>query len=231
MSAIKRTFNLKLNRANKNLLIKKDVVMKIYDFEGFPNPARIRIALAEKGVQDVEFVPIDVPNGEHRQAKFLANNPGGAVPLLELQDGTTISECTAITEYIDGTYEGINLTGETPKQRAIVHMMQRRAESGVLDAIAAFFHHATAGLGPDIETDQCPEWGNKQKTHAIDGMRYFDTVLAVNKYVAGHALSMADITLYAGLGYADFAAVDIPKTASSLRAWRDRMAARPSIAS
>jgi glutaredoxin len=77
-------------------------MLKIYDFEGFPNPARIRIALAEKGLSDnVSFVTVDVPGGEHRKAAFLAKNPYATVPVLMLEDGTCISECTAITEYLD----------------------------------------------------------------------------------------------------------------------------------
>ena len=102
--------------------------MRIYDFEGFPNPARVRIALAEKGATaKVEFVHVDVMKGEHRSPDFTAKNPSAAVPVLELDDGTTISECTAITEYIDHTFEGIALTGRSAKERAVVHMMQRRA--------------------------------------------------------------------------------------------------------
>ena len=76
--------------------------MKIYDYRGFPNPARVRIALAEKNMTDrVDFIAVDVPRGAHKKPAFLAKNPSGAVPVLELDDGTTISECTAITEYID----------------------------------------------------------------------------------------------------------------------------------
>lgn len=205
--------------------------MKIYDFEGFPNPARVRIALAEKGVTDqVEFVPVDVPNGEHRKPEFLAKNPSSAVPVLELKDGTTISECTAITEYIDNAYEGISLTGTDAKEKAVVHMMQRRAEQGVMDAVGAYFHHATAGLGPEIEKYQNKEWGLKQKENALEGMQYFDSVLADNPYVAGENFSMADITLFAGLGFADFAQIEIPASCNQLKAWRDRVAKRPSIA-
>ena len=127
--------------------------MKIHDLAAFPNPARVRIALAEKGATDqVEFVEIDVMGGEHQSPEFLAKNPGAAVPVLELDDGTMISECTAITEYIDHTFEGPSLTGETAKERAVIHMMQRRAEVNLLDAVAGFFHHATPGLGPDIES-------------------------------------------------------------------------------
>ena len=205
--------------------------MKIYDFEGFPNPARVRIALAEKGVTDqVEFVTVDVPGGAHRKPEFLAKNPNGAVPVLELDDGTTIAECTAITEYIDHTFEGIALTGRGARERAMVHMMQRRAEQGLLDAVGAYFHHATPGLGPEIETYQNQEWGEKQRERAVEGMRYFNSVLASNPYVAGEQFSMADITVFAGLGFADFAKVDIPADCSNLSEWRSRVGSRPSIA-
>ncbi len=205
--------------------------MKIYDFEGFPNPARVRIALAEKGVTDqVEFIHVDVLKGEHRKPDFLAKNPSSAVPVLELDDGTIIAECTAITEYLDHTFKaGPNLTGSTPKQRAVVHMMQRRAEQGVMDAVGGYFHHATEGLGPELETYQNKEWGEKQRERALEGMQYFDGILASSPYVAGEKFSMADITVFAGLGYAEFAKIDIPSECKNLQAWRQRVAARPSI--
>jgi len=204
--------------------------MKVYDFEGFPNPARVRIALAEKGMTDqVEFVTVDVPGGEHKTAAFKAKNPSGLVPAMELEDGTILSECTAITEYIDGMSDNPSLTGSTPKSRAIVHMMQRRAEADLLDAAAAYFHHATPGLGPDIETNQCAEWGNMQKERALSGMAYFDGVLGKQPYLAGDDFTMADITAFAGLAYADFAKIEIPAECTNLVAWRERVASRPSV--
>ena len=204
--------------------------MKIYDFEGFPNPARVRIALAEKqAMQDVEFVSVNVPAGEHQEADFLSKNPNAAVPVLELDDGTCISECTAITEYIDHSFDGISLTGETAKERAVVHMMQRRAEQNLLDAVAAYFHHATEGLGPDIEMYQNKQWGEKQKQKALQGMAYFDSVLADRPYVSGDSFTMADITVFAGLGFAEFAQIEIPSTCKHLKQWKSRISNRPSI--
>jgi len=205
--------------------------MKIHDFEGFPNPARVRIALAEKGMTDkVKFVHVDVPGGAHRKPEFLAKNPGSGVPVLELDDGTTIAEFTAITKYLDHSDGNPTLTGKTPKQRAVIHMMQRRAEAGLLDAVGAYFHHATPGLGPDIETYQCAEWGNHQKDRAVAGMRYLDGVLANQPHLAGTDFSMADITAFAGLAFADFAEIAIPEDCANLKAWRERVSARPSIA-
>ena len=205
--------------------------MKIYDIDGFPNPARVRIALAEKGATaDVEFIPVDVMGGEHRSEAYRAKNPDAVVPCLELDDGTHIGQCNAITEYIDATFDGPSLTGETAKERAQISMMNLRAENGLLNAVGTYFHHATPGLGPDLETYQCAEWGLKQKEVAGQTMAYLDSVLAENEYLAGDTFSVADITAFAGLAFADFAKVDIPENLTHLKAWRAKMATRPSIA-
>ena len=205
--------------------------MKVYDVPGFPNPARVRSARAEKGALDAAvFVPVDVMGGEHRKDAFLAKNPDGAVPVLELECGTCISECTAITEYLDHAYGAPSLTGKTPKDRAQIHMMNRRAEAGLLDAVGAYFHHATPGLGPDLETNQNAAWGEAQKLRAQKTMVYLNDVLSRREYLAGDSFSMADITAFAGLGFADFAKVDIASDLTHLHAWCARIAARPSCA-
>lgn len=205
--------------------------MKVYETPGFPNPARVRIALAEKGISsNVTFETVDVPNGAHRLPEFLAKNPSGTVPVLELEDGTYIAECSAITEYLDHLDDDPVLTGRTPKERAQIGMMQRRSEAGLLDAVGAYFHHATEGLGPEIETYQCPDWGHLQKQVAQDTMRYLDGVLQTQPFVAGDRFTIADITTIAGLGFADFAKVDIPKELTALAAWRTRVTERPSVA-
>ncbi|MFT7314981.1 MAG: glutathione S-transferase [Paraglaciecola sp.] len=205
-------------------------LMNIYDVENFPNPLRVRIALAEKNALDqVTFIPVDLMNGEHRGAAFLAKNPNAGVPVLELDDGTFISECSAIIEYIDHQYTGPSLTGTSPKERAVISMMQRRAEFMVLDAIATYFHHATDGLGPALETYQNKEWGQKQKDNAMIGFGYFDTILGDNDFVAGNTFTVADITLHAGLVFAGFAQIAIPEKLTNLKAWQARVASRPSI--
>ncbi|MBH0016319.1 glutathione S-transferase family protein [Pseudoalteromonas sp. NGC95] len=205
--------------------------MKIYDVENFPNPLRVRIALAEKNATaNVEFVPVDLLNGEHRTEAFLAKNPLAGVPVLELDDGTFISESTAITEYIDTAFEGPSLMGETAKERAVINMMQKRAESMVLDAVATYFHHATDGLGPELETYQNVAWGEKQGEKARQGFSYFNDVLAQSAFVAGEQFSIADITLYAGLVFAGFAQIAIPNELTHLVAWQEKVAKRPSVA-
>ncbi len=206
-------------------------MLKIYDYKGFPNPTRVRIALAEKGLSDkVEFISVDVPGGEHRLPAFAEKNPYATVPVIELEDGTCISECTAITEYVDNLVGEPVLTGRNAKDRAIIHMMQRRTEAGLLDAAATYFHHATPGLGPKIEIYQNREWGEKNREHAIAGMRYLDRVLARRPFLAGNDFTMADITAFAGLVYAAIAKVEVPGELANLKFWHQRVAGRPSIA-
>lgn len=85
------------------------------------------------------------------------------LPLLELDDGTLISESTAITEYLDNLDGNPVLTGRTPKEKAIIHMMQRRAESGLIDAVGIYFHHAMPGLGDDLQKYKSPEWAHRKE--------------------------------------------------------------------
>lgn len=210
--------------------------MKIFDRAGFPNPARIRIVLAEKGLDArIEFVSVDLIGAEHKQAAFLARNPSGVLPVLQLDDGAYISESTAITEYLDNLDGNPTLTGRSPREKAMIHMMQRRAEAEVLDAIGNYFHNATPGLGPILQVYKNPEWldrtawGNQQRDKALDGLRYFESVLKTRAYLAGDAFSMADITLFAGLMFADAAGVAIPVEYTALSAWRSKVADRPGV--
>jgi glutathione S-transferase len=210
--------------------------MKIHDIPGFPNPLRIRIALAEKGLADqVTFVKVDLPGAEHKQDTFLAINPTGTVPVLELDDGLHISECTAITEYLDNLDGDPILTGRTPREKGVIHMMQKRAESELIDAIGGYFHHATPGLGPVLQAYKNPdwagreEWGRQQGDKAIAGMRYFDKVLRGQPYVAGEAFSMADITVLEGLVFAGYAQLAVPEDCTALIAWNARLQDRPSV--
>lgn len=205
--------------------------MKVYDFKGFPNPARVRLALAEKGLHDdVEFIPVDVPGGEHLKPEFLAINPSAAVPVMQLEDGTILSESTAITEYIDHLAGEPTLTGTSAKERGVIHMVQCKIENGFLDAVAHYFHHATPGLGPDIEKDQNASWGERRKLVAIKTMHWMETQLQDKDYMAGSSFTVADITAFAGFAFAAFAKIDLPEECVKLKAWHQRISARPSVA-
>ncbi|MGL3207846.1 glutathione S-transferase [Bradyrhizobium sp. BR 1433] len=204
--------------------------MKIYDWPTGPYPARVRIALAEKNLRSqVEFVLVDLYKGEHKQPEFLAKNYSGTLPVLELDDGTFIGECTAITEYLDALNGAPTLTGRTPREKAVIHMMSKRAELELLDAISVYFHHATPGLGPHVEIYQNPEWGFRQRDKALRGMHYFDGILKGQPFVAGDAFTMADITLIGGLIFAGLVNVPVPVECEALSAWYAAMQERSSV--
>jgi glutathione S-transferase len=206
-------------------------MMKIYDFPRGPYPARVRIAVAEKGLQSrVRFEMVDLYKGEHKKPGFIAaKNYSGTVPVLELEDGTLIAECTAITEYLDALDNAPTLTGRTPREKGLIHMMTKRAELELLDAISTYFHHATPGLGPDVEVYQNAEWGLRQRDKAVRGMHYFDGVLRSQQFVAGEVFSMADITVIGGMIFAGVVKLPVPEECEALRGWYARMQERPSV--
>lgn len=206
------------------------MTLTIYDWHTGPYPARVRIALAEKGLHaQVRFVSVNLRKGEHKTAEFRAKNYSGTLPVLELDDGTLIAECTAITEYLDALGDTPVLTGRTPRDKGVIHMMSRRAELEVLDAISLYFHHATPGLGPHVEVYQNREWGLYQRDKALSGMRYFDSVLQDQPFAAGGDISMADITLIGGMLFATLLEISVPEECGALRSWYARMQQRPSV--
>ena len=206
-------------------------LMKIYDWPAGPYPSRVRIALTEKSVESrVQFVRVNLWKGEHKTPDFLATkNYSGTIPVLELDDGTLIAECTAITEYLDALDGAPTLTGRTPREKGLIHMMSKRAELELLDAISVYFHHATPGLGPDVEIYQNEEWGLRQRDKALRGMHYFDSILKIQPFVAGEAFSMADITVIGGLIFAGLVNLQVPAECKALKGWHARMQDRPSV--
>jgi glutathione S-transferase len=210
--------------------------MKIYDRAGFPNPARVRIVLAEKALESaVEFITVDLIGAEHKQAAFLEKNPSGVVPVLELDDGTFISEVVAITDYLDNLDGKPALTGTTPKEKALVRMMQKRADDQLIDGIGVYFHHATPGLGADLLAFKSPDWslreawGQRHGEKFLAGLAYFGGVLKSQPFVAGEKFSVADITVFAALMHADASGIALPKDLHALAAWRSKVAELPSV--
>ena len=210
--------------------------MKLFEREGFPNPARIRIVLAEKRLESsVEYISVDLIGAEHKGAAFLAKNPLGVLPVLQLDDGTYISESTAITLYLDNLDGNPTLTGQTPKEKAVIQMMQSRAESELIEAVGDFFHYASPGLGAELEKFKSPswtarqEWGGRQRDRALEGMKYFNEVLKSRPFLAGDTFSVADITAFAGLMFADAAGIVMPGGYDALKLWRAKVSELPSV--
>ncbi len=135
-------------------------------------------------------------------------NPIGKTPVLELDDGLFISESTAITEYLDNLDGSPTLTGRTPREKALIHMMQRRVEIMLLEPVDDYFHYGTPGLGEALRPWRAPdwsgakEWGERRGAEAVRNLPYFDEVLGDRPFLAGEAFCMADISLFAGLAFA-----------------------------
>lgn len=210
--------------------------MRIYDREAAPHPARVRIVLAAKKLEDqVEFVSVDLIGAEQKQPGFLAMNPIGKIPVLELADGTIISESTAITEYLDNLDGNPILTGTTPREKGLIHMMQRRAEMMLIDAVDDYFHYGTPGLGTALRPWRAPEWsgarewGQRRGAYAVANMPYFNDLLAKQPFLAGENFSMPDITLFAGLMFAEIVGLPIAPELSALHTWRGKVADLPAV--
>jgi len=210
--------------------------MKIYDREGAPNTARVRIALAAKGLEDeTDFVSIDLIGAQQKSDAYLAKNPIGKIPLLELDDGTVITESTAITEYLDNLDGKPVLTGRTPRERGLIHMMQRRVEQLVMEPFDDYFHYGTRGLGAALTPWRMPEWagrkewGERRGAFATQNLPYFNTVLERQPFLAGDTFSLPDITLYAFLLFTDLLSFPVSPDLKALAAWRARVEELPAV--
>ena len=149
------------------------------------------------------------------------------MPALELEDGTVISECAAISRYLESHRPEPPLLGDNPKDHAVIDMWQRRVEEGLMNAVGAYFHHATEGLGA-LELYQNRDWGEKARERALATLRWLDAELADRPFVAGERFSIADITALCGVDFGNFVGIGIPADCAHLQAWYDRVSARPS---
>lgn len=204
--------------------------MKLYISKLAPNPRRAVIFAAEKAVPNLELVQVDLFNGELRTPEFLARNPLGRVPVLELDDGRMLSETRAICTYLEGLYPQPNLMGEGFEERAFIEMVDRQTELYFFQLIANCLRHSHPALAP-LEQPQFADFGKSQGEKFLAEARRLDGVLAKQQYIAGDRYTIADITAFCGYEFArgmmKFNAGELGM--EHLQAWRDRVAARPTI--
>jgi len=199
--------------------------MKLYDAKSAPNPRRVRIFVAEKGL-DVPIVQVDLNAKENRTPAFLEKNPLGSVPVLELDDGTCISESVAICRYFEGIRPDPPLMGTDVKDRAVVEMWQRRMELEIFQPIANVFVHTHEwfkGRRPQV-----PEFGEVCRKHALARMKWLDEELARRPYVAGDRYTIADITAQVGIDWGRVTKTRVPAELVNLLRWHETVSARPS---
>jgi glutathione S-transferase len=203
--------------------------MKLYDAGRAPNPRRVRIFLAEKGLPLPELVPVDLGKLEHRQPEFAALNPWQRTPVLVLDDGTAISETVAICRYFEEKHPEPPLFGTGALERAQVEMWNRRMEIGLMFAIGSAFRHIHPAMA-QMEVPQIREWGEANKEKATHEIALLDERLAEAPFVAGSRLTIADITAGTALDMLKIARIDMPAAATHVRNWYEGLKARASWA-
>lgn len=206
--------------------------MQLYDFPA-PTPRRIRMFLAEKGI-DIPRVRVDIANGEQFSPAFRALNPSCTVPALMLDNGTVISEVPAIWHYLEATYSKPALLGHAPEEAAVIMMWERRMElDGYYAAAEAFRNSAPAfarhALTGPHEYDQIEAVAERGKARVLNFYSDLDKRLSTVSFVAGPAFTAADITAIVSVDFAQNAVgIDIPKHCEHLLRWQERIAQRPS---
>jgi glutathione S-transferase len=200
--------------------------MKLYDAGRAPNPRRVRIFLAEKGVS-VALVPIDLGKFEQRTPAYVAVNPLQRTPALELDDGTVLTESIAICRYFEELHPEPPLFGTDALSRATVEMWQRRLEFGLLGVVAEVFRHLHPAMA-QMEIPQVPAWGEANKPKVLSFLSLVDRELGAREFIAGDRFSVADITGLVGLDFMKPAKIALPDEFANVRRWHAALAARPS---
>ena len=207
--------------------------MKLYDLPPSPNARRVRIFIAEKGIE-IPTVAVDMVGGENRTPEYLAKNSLGKMPVLELDDGTCIAESVAICRYLEELYPDLSLMGRDAKERAIIEMWNRRVElDGFVPAIHALrnadpLYEGRVLPGTRNDLAQVPEITERGKASLTILLERLDAQLADNPFLAGETFSIADITGYFTIGVASRIDFPVPDTCPNVARWYEDVAARPS---
>ncbi len=191
-----------------------------------PNPRRVRIFAAEKGIE-LPTQQVEIFKREHKTPEYLAINPMGQTPTLQLDDGSVITESVSICRYLEHLHPGTPMFGATPREAAEVDQMIRRVEMRLMTPIGMVWVH-THPLTARVVPHQYTEFGESNRPRIDHVMREFDTVLADRAFLAGEAYSMADIILLTTIDFATFIGVEMPDDVPHLQAWHARVSARPS---
>ena len=200
--------------------------MKILDEKRAPNPRRVRVFLAEKGIH-VPFEQVDIMSGAHKAADFAELNPIQRVPVLILNDGTALSESVAICRYFEAVQPDPPLFGRTPIEIGMIEMWNRRAELNFLLPVAHCFRHTHPAMA-HLEVPQIPAWAEANKPRVDETIRIFDERLSATPYLAGETFSIADITAMIATDFMKPARLTIPDKALHFKRWYAQVSSRPS---
>ncbi|QND64730.1 glutathione S-transferase [Mesorhizobium loti] len=200
--------------------------MKLFDGGRAPNPRRVRVFLAEKGIT-VPQVAVDMGALEHRQQAVSSRNPLQRLPVLELDDGTVITESVAICRYFEELHPEPALFGHGALGKAQVEMWQRRMEFNLLSCVAQAFRHIHPAM-KEWEIPQIPEWGEANKPKAVQFLRLLDGELGGREFIAGDSYSIADITGLIAVDFMKPARIKVPDECANVLRWHQAVSSRPS---
>ncbi|MET4701272.1 glutathione S-transferase [Constrictibacter sp. MBR-5] len=202
--------------------------MKLYNSVG-PNPRVVRMFAAEKGI-DLTKQEVDIRGGENRQGDYLKVNPAGQCPALELDDGSVLTEITAICEYLEEKQPDPPLIGRTPEERAETRMWTRRVDLGIVEPLANGFRFSQ-GLKMFENRMRClPEAADGLKACAQDKLAWLDGQMQGRTFIAGERMTLADVLLFCFLDFGTQVKQPLNPDLKNVNAWFARMAARPSAA-
>ena len=200
--------------------------MKLYDFKVAPYPRRVRIFVAEKGIE-IPIEQVDLFTGQSRTPDFLKKNPSGHVPVLELDDGTCLAESVAICRYLEALHPNPNLMGRDAREQGLFEMWQRWMELELFFTVEGFFKHTDPTFKPRFT--QYPGYAEDQRLEALERMRRLDRELANRKFIAGDRYTVADITALVAIDlFTGFAGQPFPSGLPNFKRWHDTVSARPS---
>jgi len=203
--------------------------MKLYiDAGRAPNPRRVRIFLAEKGV-NLPTEPVDIAAQAHKAPAFRALNPMQRLPALVLDDGTVIAESIAICRYLEALHPAPPLFGEGAREQALVEMWQRRVELHLLAVVSSVFRHLHPAMAT-LEVPQVAAWGEANKPRVLEFLEFLDGELKERPYVAGARFSVADITAVIAVDFMKPAKLAVPDGLGNLQRWHTQVSARPAVA-
>ncbi|MDO9586370.1 MAG: glutathione S-transferase [Brevundimonas sp.] len=200
--------------------------MKLYTSNRAPNPRRVRWVMAEKGIEDVELVEVDIMVGEHKTPEYRARVGVPHVPALELDDGTTVSESVAIGRYLEALYPEPNLFGRDAREQAVIEMWTRRCEFYLANPIMLSVRHSHPALAA-LEATQMPQLADYNRVAAEKFMKTLDRRLAEHEFIAADRFTIADIVAVVGLDFARLIKYRPPEELTHLARWLEACRARP----
>ena len=200
--------------------------MKLYDGGRAPNPRRVRIFLAEKGIS-VPTEQVDLGNLQQRSEAYTAINPLQRVPALVLDDGTVLTELLAICRYFEALQPDPPLFGKGALQSALIEMWNRRIEFHLYMPVSTVFQHLHPAMKAMVDP-QVSAWGEANRPRIFDFLRFLDGELKSRPYVAGDNFTVSDILAMVAVDFMKVSKLAVPEELTDLRRWYASVAARPS---